>query len=112
MFIITALLATNLAITKPPKHHSSVPDSSDMTLVEVQNDRNVPVVVYAQDSFGEMKLGVVAADSTATFRLSNPIGTDAEIDFFVHPKGQLDEDTGNIDVRRGEHLGILIPPKK
>jgi hypothetical protein len=112
MFIITALLATNLAITKPPKHHSSVPDSSDMTLVQVQNDRNVPVVVYAQDSWGEVKLGVVNADSTATFRLGKPIEPDAEIDFFVHPKGQLEEDTGNIDVRRGEHLGILVPPKK
>ena len=112
MFIMTALLATQLAVAKPPKHHASVPDSSDMTLVEVQNDRNVPVVVYAQNSWGDVKLGVVDADSTATFRLSDPLALAGNIDFFVHPKGELEEETGTIDVRRGEHLGILVPPKK
>jgi hypothetical protein len=112
MFIMTALLATQLAVAKPPKHHASVPDSSDMTLVEVQNDRNVPVVVYAQDSWGETKLGVVDADSTVTFRLTDPFALEGHIDFFVHPKGQLDEDTGTIEVHRGERLGIVVPPNK
>src|SRR5215211_2459165 len=95
MFIVTALLVTHLAVAKPPKLHSSVPDSSDMTLVEIQNNRNVPVVVYAQDGWGETKLGVVDADSTATFRLSDSIALDSHIDFFVHPKGQFDQETGN-----------------
>ena len=112
MFIINALLAMNVAVAKPPKHHSSTPDSSSMTLVEIQNNRNVPVVVYAQDTWGEVKLGVVGADSTATLRLSDPLVLDGDVDFFVHPKGQEDEGTGNVEVHRGERLGILVPAKK
>ena len=112
MFIIAAVLATQLTSVKPPKHRASLPDSSSMTLVEVQNNRNVPVTVYAQDSFGEMKVGVVGADSTATLRLADPIVLDGDVDFFVHPKGQSDEETGNVEIHRGDRLGILVPEKK
>ena len=112
MFIIAAVLATQLASVKPPKHRSSVPDSTDMTLVEVQNNRNVPVTVYAEDTWGEVKLGVVAAGSAATLRLNDPLMMDGDVDFFVHPKGGQDETTGSIEMHRGERLGILVPEKK
>jgi hypothetical protein len=112
MFIIAAVLATQLASVKPPKHKSSMPDSSDMTLVEVQNNRNVPVTVYGQDSWGEVKLGVVGPESTATLRLSDPLVLDGDVDFFVHPKGQDDEETGTLGVHRGDRLAILVPAKK
>src|SRR4029079_14054806 len=64
LFLIAPVLATQLASVKPPKHKSSLPDSTDMTLVEVQNNRNVPVTVYGQNSWGELKLGVVPAETT------------------------------------------------
>jgi hypothetical protein len=109
MFIVAALLASQLA-AKPPKHNTS-PDSSAMTLVEVQNDRNVPVTVYAQDSWGEFELGVVGADSTATLRVSDPVVVDGDIDFFVRPRGEPTQETGTVEVHRGERLGIIVPAK-
>jgi hypothetical protein len=111
MLIIATALAAHLA-TKPPKHKAEVPDSSAMTLVEVQNNRNVPVTVYAQDSWGEVELGVVAADSTVTLRVSDAVNPDQAIDFFIHPKGRPDEDTGNVEVHRGERIGIVVPARK
>jgi len=111
MLIIATFLAAQLT-TKPPKHKAEVPDSSTMTLVEVQNNRNVPVTVYAQDEWGEVELGVVGADSAATLRLSDVLADDDDIDFFVHPKGAADEETGNVDVHRGERIGILVPTRK
>jgi hypothetical protein len=112
MFIIAAVLATQLASVKPPKHKSSLPDSTDMTLVEVQNNRNVPVTVYGQNAWGELKLGVVPAETTVVLRLSDAATLDGDVDFFVHPKGQEDETTGSLEVHRGERLGILVPEKK
>lgn len=112
MFIIAAVLATQLASIKPPKHESSLPDSTDMTLVEVQNNRNVPVTVYGQSSWGESKLGVVPAETTVVLRLSDAVAEDGDVEFFVHPKGQEDETTGSLEVHRGERLGILVPEKK
>jgi hypothetical protein len=111
MFFIATLVATQLAI-KPPKHRATVPDSSGMTLVEVQNDRTVPVTVYAQDSWGETELGVVPADSEVTLRVLNPIRLDDDIDFFVHPKGQPNEETGDMNVRRGDRIAIVVPARK
>jgi hypothetical protein len=112
MFIIAALLATQLASTKPPKHKSSVPDSSAMTFVQVQNNRHVPVRVFAQDGFGEIELGVVPAGTTATLRVADPIVIEGNVDFFVHPQGQPEEDTGSLEVHRGDRLGVLVPERK
>jgi len=112
MFIMAAVFASAFAMDKPrhPRHQASI-DSSNATLIEVQNDRRVPVAVYAQDSWGEVELGVVPPDSTLTLRLSDALVGRGEVDFFVHPKGAPDEETGYLDVRRGERLGILVPPR-
>ena len=112
MFIMTALIATQLAVSPPPKHRGTPVDSSSMTLVEVQNDRSVPVAVYLQDEWGESKLGVVPADSTVTLRVKDPLVNDHEIDIFVQPRGQPDEDTGTLEIHRGEHLGVVVPPRR
>src|SRR4051812_13052953 len=110
MFIMTAVLASTLAMVKPhhPRQDTSI-DSPNATLIEIQNDRRVPVVVYAQDSWGEVRLGVVPADSTVTLRLNDAIVSRGEVDFFVHPKSGPEEETGYLDVHRGERLGILVP---
>src|SRR6476620_2691909 len=112
MFIVAAVLATQLASVKPPKHKSSLPDSTDMTLVEVQNNRNVPVTVYGQNSWGEVRLGVVPAETTVVLRLRAAVALDGDVEFFVHPKGHEDDTTGSLEVHRGERLVILVPEKK
>jgi len=112
MFIMAAVLASALAMEKPrhPRHQASL-DSSNVTLIEVQNDRHVPVAVYAQDAYGEAELGVVPPDSTVTLRLRDAFVGRGDVDFFVHPKGAPDQETGYLDVRRGERLGIVVPPR-
>ena len=112
MLTMAAVLVSALAVEKPhhPRHESSI-DSPNATLIEVQNDRRVPVVVYAQDAWGEVRLGVVPPDSTVTLRLSDAFVGRGEVDFFVHPKGAPDQETGYLDVRPGERLGILVPPR-
>jgi len=111
MLITAALLASAIATANPHRHHAVTNDSADVTMVEVQNDRKVPVTVYAQDSWGEVKLGVVPADSTVTLRVRNTLVGRGDIDFFVQPRGQPEEETGYLDVRLGERLGIVVPPR-
>ena len=88
-------------------------DSSKMTLVVVQNNAKRPVTVYAQNAVGEFKLGVVDANDTGTLRLPDwVIALDPSIDFFVDPKGGgFSQDSGILDMRRGEHLGLVFPGK-
>src|SRR5215211_7511139 len=111
MVIMAAVLASALAMEKPrhPRHQASL--DSNVTLIEVQNDRHVPVAVYAQDAYGEVELGVVPPDSTVTLRLRDAFVGRGDVDFFVHPKGAPDQETGYLDVRRGERLGIVVPPR-
>jgi len=111
MIIMAAVFASALGAAKPHHRHHVATDSSDITLVEVQNDRRVPVTVYAQDSWGEVKVGVVPADSTVTLRLSDAYVGRGQVDFFVQPRGQPEQETGYLDLHRGERLGILVPPR-
>src|SRR5690349_6425501 len=100
MFITAALFASVIATARPHHHRDASPDSSAITLVEVQNDRKVPVTVYAQDSWGEVRLGVVPADSTVTLRVRDTLVGRGDIDFFVQPRGQPEEETGYLEVRQ------------
>ena len=59
-----------------------------MTLVVVQNDRNVPVTIYAQNSVVEQKIGTVDAFSTATINIDDVMRWGADIEFFVQPAGE------------------------
>jgi hypothetical protein len=111
MLITAALLASAIATAKPHPQRAAGVDSSEITMVEVQNDRKVPVTVYAQDSWGETRLGVVPADSTITLRVRTAFVGRGDIDFFVQPRGQPEEETGYMEVRQGERLGIVVPPR-
>lgn len=110
MLGLGTLLAATL-MSAAPAISPPATDSSQMTLVVVQNDRTVPVAVYAQDAWGELELGVVPPDSTVTLRVDDPFLDRSDIDFFVHPKGQPEEETGYLDIHRGDRLGILVPPR-
>lgn len=113
------LIAAGTAMNPPTSHTTSdsaavlARDSSAMTLVVVQNNAKRPVTVYAQNAVGEFKLGVVDAYDTGTLRLPDwVIALDSTVDFFVDPKGGgFSQDSGNLDLRRGEHLGLVFPGK-
>ena len=80
------------------------------TAIEVQNDRNVDVTVYAQGSTGEIRLGVVRADSIATLTIPEWLVLESgSIDIFVQPRGQFEEDTGPLEIREGDRIGVVVP---
>jgi hypothetical protein len=114
MIGISTLLALRL-LALPPGARPTIPreelDSASMTLVVVQNDRSVPVTVYAQYEWSESKLGVVLAGASKTFRLSEYFLESGDVDFFVQPTGQAEEESGNMEIRRGEHVGVIVPPR-
>jgi hypothetical protein len=82
-----------------------------MTFVVVQNDRLAPVTVYAQNAEGEYTLGVVAPNSTTALAIPEYVMTDGDIDFFVQPRGGFEEDTGVLEVHRGDQVGLVVPPR-
>ena len=95
-----------------PADSTAARDSSRMTLVEVQNDQRTPVTVFAQNAFGEVKLGVVSPDDIANLRVPEwLVSFDSDIDFFVQPKHGLEQESGTINVRRGDNVGLIVPAK-
>ncbi|MEO8336501.1 MAG: hypothetical protein ABI664_16090 [bacterium] len=110
MLNIIAALALPLAVATSPAPVTT--DSADMTLVVVDNDRGVAVTVYEEDSFGDFKLGVVAPNSQATLRMKDYIIYESQVQFFVVPKGELEESAPMLDVRRGERVGLVVPARR
>jgi hypothetical protein len=54
----------------------------------------------------------VGANDTETLRVPDwVIAFDPTIDFFVDPKGGFSRDSGDLDLRRGERLGLIVPGK-
>ena len=85
-------------------------DSSEMTTIVVQNENAVPITVYAQSAFGELKLGVVGPWDVQTLRVPDAVVEDrASVDFFVQPKQGREQDSGYLELHRGEHLGLIVP---
>lgn len=112
MINIITLLAIPAFAVGPSVGPAPAPeDSSSMTVVVVQNDRNVPVTVYVQSELGELKLGVVGPGADTTMRIADYLVTEGDIRFFVQPKGQLEEGSALVDVERGQRVGLVIPPR-
>jgi len=111
--IATLTLPVLMATASPsPTTPATAVDSSTLTLVVVQNDRSVSVTVYAQNDFGEYKLGVVEPYESATLSLADYMLAEGDVQFFVHPVGQLDESTEPMELHRGERIGLVIPARK
>lgn len=111
MFTIITLLAMPLLAGTPAPPKASAPvDSAAMTLVVVENDRRVPVTVYLEHGDEDIRLGVVGALGDTTLRIPDYLAGD-DVRFFVQPKGQLEEASGALDVARGAHVGLVIPPR-
>ena len=82
-----------------------------MTLVVVQNDRNVPVTVYVQNDLNETRLATVAPLTDTTIRIPSYLTAAGEVSFFVHPQHELDEGTAPMEIKRGDHVGLIVPAK-
>ena len=46
-----------------------------------------------------------------TLRVNDALVDYGDIDFFLHPTGEPEEETDYLDVRPGDRLGILVPPR-
>jgi hypothetical protein len=111
MFSIITLLTLPLLGGTPSATAAPAPvDSAAMTLLVVQNTRRVPATVYLERGGEDIRLGVVGAFGDTTIRIPDYLAR-GDVRFFVEPAGQLEEGTGDIDVERGQHIGLVIPPR-
>jgi hypothetical protein len=118
---IISLISIPFLLTTGPIGHganiasdssAAVADSSHMTLVEVQNSGRTPITVSAQNSVGEITLGVVPAAGIKALRVPDWfVGFDPSIDFFVQPKRGLEQESGTLDLRRGERVELVVPAR-
>ena len=109
----TLLLVTQLHADSIParSNRSAVIDSANATFVTIQNDRSVPLTIFAETRIGETKLGVVAPNSTATLRVRDAIAAQGEIDILVDPLGENDEETGYMPISIGSNLLLDVPER-
>ena len=109
--LIALLTAPLLGGTLPPAHASRSinDDSSEMTLVVVQNQRKVPVAVYLERGSEDIRLGVVDALAETTFRVPDYVVGDVQ--FFVDPRSGLEESTDYVNLEAGEHIGVIVPAR-
>jgi hypothetical protein len=111
MYSIITLLTLPLLAGTPSAPPSPTPvDSSAMTLLVVQNARRVPATVYIERGGEDIRLGVVGAFGDTTMRIPDYLA-EGNARFFVEPAGQIEEGTDDIDVERGTHIGLIIPPR-
>jgi hypothetical protein len=81
---------------------------ADATLT-VDNPRATAVTVFADQGPFEVRLGRVAARSSATLRFpKSVVFPDETIQLLVHPDGGLDQESETLHVHRGEHLGLRV----
>ncbi len=115
MSTILALTTVLALATSPSKTAASSPavvDSSKMTLVVVQNDEGTPLTIYVEGAEGDFKLGVVGPFDTEALQLPDAFVRDgASFDFFVHPKHGLEQESGYVELHRGEKIGLVVPRK-
>jgi hypothetical protein len=84
--------------------------TSDSTTIIVQNDRTKPVAVYLDLGSEEITLGHVNGLDIGTFVVPPwLLFGERSVNVFVHPQGGFDMETGHLELRRGEHLGVLVP---
>jgi hypothetical protein len=100
MFVITLLAIPLLAAGR-----------ADTTEVVVQNNRDVPVTVYLEVGDEDVRLGTVSSRGDSILRVPSYLAVD-DVKIFVEPAGELEESTGDLDLKPGEHLGVVVPAAK
>jgi hypothetical protein len=80
--------------------------------ITVDNPRAVPVTVFADQGPFDVRLGRVPAKSRVTLRFPKSVVlADESIQVFVHPEGSEDLSSETLQIRKGEHLGLRVPPR-
>jgi hypothetical protein len=72
---------------------------------------STPSVKRGSDLIVVRLIIVVAPYEIMTMSLQPFMLADGAVRFFVHPAGQLDESTQPLDLREGERIGLVIPPR-
>jgi hypothetical protein len=84
---------------------------ADATLT-VDNARNKPVTVFAEQGEFDVRLGQVPAHSRMTLRFpKSVVRSDESIELFVQPQGEADLASETMTVRKGDHLGLRVPAR-
>jgi hypothetical protein len=82
---------------------------ADATLT-VDNPRDKPVTVFADQDPFDVRLGQVPAHSRVTLRFpKSVVFPDESIRIFVQPEGGFDLASETLQVRPAEHLGLRVP---
>lgn len=111
MINVVTLLAVQMIVGASPGHSAPAKDdSTDMTVVVVQNERRVPVTVTAEYGDEDIKLGVVSAESDSTLRVPSYL-VGREVKFFVQPAGQIELSSEPVEIQRGAHVGVIVPTR-
>lgn len=88
------------------------PNELSATTLTVENERPVSVVMYVDQGDFDVRLGTVAANSTATLTLPQWIVSRREsVEIFAHPVNGQDLESTRLDLRKGEHLGLRVASK-
>lgn len=88
------------------------PDERAETTLTVDNERNVPVTIYAEEGDFDHELGQIPAHGESTIVLPGWLtGPGDAVRLFVHPKNGFDLASDLLDIERGEHMGLRVPPR-
>lgn len=111
--LLLAGVAVGLVLTARPTGVAAAPGAADSTMVTVRNDRPVPVTMYLDQGDFDLRLGIVAANATATLHLPEDIvRTQHQVGIFAHPEGAtFDLAAQSLSVRPGDHLNVVVPSK-
>jgi hypothetical protein len=86
-------------------------EQADATLT-VDNPRDRAVTVFAEQGDFDVRLGQVPSHSRVTLRFPRSVvRPDESIRIFVHPDGGVDLSSETMQIRRGAHLGLRVPPR-
>jgi hypothetical protein len=84
-------------------------DKLAATTITLNNGRNKPVTVFAEQGIYSVRLGEVRAGEQATLRVPKSlIARDNTIRVFVRPAGGTDQVTQLLQLKQGEHVGIRM----
>lgn len=108
----TAVLLCLMAGTSPlaAQTHPHERPGAQGVAVTVQNNRAVPVTVFLEYGVFDRRLGEVAARSTAALVIPAwVVDEHPTAELFVHPEGELDLSSQELDLRHGQRLGLVVP---
>lgn len=85
------------------------PDELASTTLTIDNQRDKPMTVYAEQGNYSIRLGDVKAGEKATLRFPKSIiRKDNTIRVFARPAGSLDLSTRALALRSGDHIAMVI----